>query len=206
MNEILLGSKGKVDFNKPLEMSEQEYKDFIELLGQLFDEEVIQEEPMNNLRKDRLGDKHFSREWTTLEYRLLYNTENTQKVAEKLGRSWMSVDMRRGQFLPDFTTWAQDNDYDLARDDIESLVDEYIEQKEIKKKERKRMRKAIRENKKAIEGEKKQINRIKEKLERKPTEKIRKQGEKAIEDREQSIQKLKQKNGQLEEELDKLRQ
>lgn len=201
---ILDGSKGKIDFEAPVEMTDQQYEDFIELLEDIFSEEAVAERTMEETRTDRLGDKHFSREWRAEEASLLYELGDTREIAEKLGRSWMSVDIKRGHFLPPFLDWVEDNDHDLMRDDIKELVEEYMEDKELRKQERKNIRKKIGNIESGIENKHSEIERIEEILERGQTEERQQKGEKLIQQAEEKIEELKERKQELQQELKEL--
>lgn len=201
---ILDGSKGKIDFQAPVEMTDQQYKDFIELLQDIFSEEAVAERTMDETRTDRLGDKHFSREWTNSERALLYELGDTREISNKLGRSWMSVDIQRGHFLPPFLDWIEDKNHDLMRDDIKKLVEEYMEDKELRKQERKNIRKKRKNIKSAIEDKHSEIERIQEILERGQTEEREHKGEKLIQQAEEKIEELKERKQELQQELEDL--
>jgi hypothetical protein len=201
---ILEGSKDKIDFSAPVEMTEQQYQEFIELLEEIFAEEAVQERTMEETRSDRLGDKHFSREWTASEASLLYELEDTRAIANKLGRSWMSVDIKRGHFLPPFLDWVDENEHDLMRDDIKNLVEEYMEDKELRKQERKNIRKKIRNIEKSISEKKDKIERVEGILERGQTESREEKGKKTISKAKEQIEKLEEKKEELEKNLEEL--
>jgi hypothetical protein len=202
---IFDGSKGKIDFKAPVEMTDQQYEDFIELLEDIFSKEAVAERTMEETRTDRLGDKHFAREWRSEEASLLYELGDTREIAEKLGRSWMSVDIKRGHFLPPFLDWAKDNNHNLMRDDIKELVEEYMEDKELRKQERKNIRKKIRNIESSIENKHSEIERIEEILERGQTEERQQKGEKLVQQAEEKIEELKERKQELEQELKQLK-
>lgn len=92
--KLLIGDKGNIDFDSPVVMDEHQRKKFIDFLKNMF--KVVKVEETDHLRIERIGDKFFTKEWTSEEYALLLELEDTNKVAEMLGRSWMSVDIKRG--------------------------------------------------------------------------------------------------------------
>lgn len=201
---ILEGSKGKIDFEAPVEMTDQQYQDFIELLETIFVEEAVQERTMEETRTDRLGDKHFAREWTAPEASLLYELEDTRAIANKLGRSWMSVDIKRGHFLPPFLDWVAENEHDLMRDDIKNLVEEYMEDKELRKQERKNIRKKIRNIESNIQKKRNEIDRVEDMLERGQPEEMEEKGKKTLQQAEEKIEQLEEKKEEFEKKLEEL--
>ena len=57
-----------------------------------------------------------------------------EKVCELLGRTWMSVDIKRGEFVPELMMWANSEGYSLTDGDSEGLIEEYLnDKKEIAK-------------------------------------------------------------------------
>ena len=48
-----------------------------------------------------MGDKLFSKEWSSKELAYIFKIdESNEEVTKKLGRTWMSVVMRRGILIP----------------------------------------------------------------------------------------------------------
>lgn len=137
--KILIGDKGHIDFDEPILMSPEQREKFIEMMKELFS--VIQLERTDKYRLDRLGDKIFARNWTTDELKYLLEIKDIDTICEGLGRSWMSVDIKRGDFIPLFMTWAHVKGYDIVHGDIKTLIEEFIEEKELEKQERREARK-----------------------------------------------------------------
>jgi len=160
--KILIGDKGHVDFDGPILMSEDEYKQFIRMMKSLY--AVVEIEKADDFRTERLGEKPFQKKWTEKELRFLLEIEDTDTVAEKLGRTWMSVDIMRGKYLPDFMMWVNEKGYDLVRDDIKILIEEYIKEKEKNKEElkqnRKRKKEELRLYKEKVNGLEKKLKAI----------------------------------------------
>ncbi|MFH1828719.1 MAG: hypothetical protein ABH824_05675 [Nanoarchaeota archaeon] len=127
--KILIGDKGNIDFESPVNMDKDQKEKFIEFLESMF--EVVKVQETDSFRDERIGDKFFMKAWALEEYQALLNIENTtDKVAEILGRSWMSVDIKRGGFIPDFLAWTSENKKDPLKDDIKKLIKEFMKEKE----------------------------------------------------------------------------
>lgn len=137
--KLRIGDKGNVDFDLPVAMTEDQKKKFIDFLRKMF--AVVKVEQTDSFRTERIGDKFFMKEWTSEEYAMLLELEDTNKVAEMLGRSWMSVDIKRGSFIPDFLAWTSQKGKDPLKDDVKELIKEFMKEKEqeiISKRERKK--------------------------------------------------------------------
>ena len=137
--KILIGDKGHIDFDEAILMTPEQREEFIEMMRNLFS--VIQLENTDKFRLERLGDKIFARNWTNDELKYLLDIKNLDTICEGLGRSWMSVDIKRGEFIHLFMTWAHEKGYDIIHGDIKSLIEKFIEDKELDKKERREAKK-----------------------------------------------------------------
>jgi hypothetical protein len=137
--KILMGDKGHIDFDEAILMTPEQREKFIEMMRNLFS--VIQLENTDKFRLERLGDKIFARNWTNEELKYLLEIKDLDTICEGLGRSWMSVDIKRGEFIPLFMTWAHEKGYDIVHGDIKSLIEKFIEDKELDKKERREAKK-----------------------------------------------------------------
>jgi hypothetical protein len=136
--KILLGDKGNIDFDAPVPMTKEQQDSFIELMKSLFDPDVVKIMKTNKFRVDRIGDHLFQREWTAGEIaKLLDVHSDTEEVSEKLGRTWMSVVIKRGEVIPDLIKWTNIKGYDLAKGDIRKIIEEYLqERKDLAKEKR----------------------------------------------------------------------
>ncbi len=130
-----------MDFDEPIKMTSRQRERFISFMKTLFS--VIKEERTNKIRTERMGDKIFMRKWDYDEYELLLEveTKDTEKVAEELGRTWMSVDIKRGSFVPEYLYWAEREGKDLLREDTKKLIKEFMKTKEDLKRKRSEIRK-----------------------------------------------------------------
>lgn len=137
--KILIGDKGHYDLDGPILMSSEQKQDFEKMMRSLFS--VIQIEQGEEPRVERLGDKIFARPWSLDELRCLLEIKDIDTVCKELGRSWMSVDIKRGDFMPDFMSWAYQNGRDIIQGDTRILIEEYIKDRELEKLERREERK-----------------------------------------------------------------
>jgi hypothetical protein len=137
--EILVGDVGHIDFNQPIKMSQEQFHKFSNFLKSIF--AIVKQDNTLHLRDERLGDKLFQMPWVNEEeYEMLLHVEDTNKISELLGRSWMSIDIKRGQFLPDFMSWAKERKLDIVKDNSKEMIKEFMKTKqdEIKSRQNKR--------------------------------------------------------------------
>ncbi len=166
--KVLVGNNGNVDLDGPMEMNKKQRKAFFEMMGSLF--AVVQQEKSNVVRFERLGNKMFLRAWEPEEYALLLEIEDTKKISERLGRSWMSVDIKRGEFFSNFMIWVQRKGKDILKDDVTGLIEEFLKEKENDKFLRKEKKKLDRQKRKQIKALEERIDNIRSPANRKRLE------------------------------------
>jgi hypothetical protein len=125
-----------VDFDGPIPMTESQQELFVKFMKTIFN--PVKKVETKTFRTDRIGDKIFSRGWDEDEIVMLFNTNMTlDQLCETLGRTWMSVDIKRGAVIPDLMRWTESKGYDLINGDIKKIIKEYlIDMKETMKKKR----------------------------------------------------------------------
>ncbi|MBI4181813.1 MAG: hypothetical protein HY520_02495 [Candidatus Aenigmarchaeota archaeon] len=139
--KLLIGDGNNIDFNDSIQMTQKQKQDFISFLSTQF--AVVEEEQYEHARHQRLGDKLFGRSWTQKEYEVLFDLKDTKKVSEMLGRTWMSVDIRRGFFMPTFLDWAREKNVDIINGEIKSLIQRFLKDKQHEIETRKFKKKQI---------------------------------------------------------------
>lgn len=134
--KILIGENWNVDFDAPIPMTKSQQELFVKFMKTIFN--PVKKVETDTFRTERIGDKIFLREWDEDEIVMLFNTNMTlNQLCESLGRTWMSVDIKRGAVIPDLMRWAESKGYDLINGDIKKIIKEYlIDMKEIVKKKR----------------------------------------------------------------------
>lgn len=138
--KLLVGDKGNVDFECPIQATQEQINqlnDFLKFdLGYLIEIELIDE-----FRTQRLGEKHFQSKWSRDELYYLFSLDDTWTIAKKLGRSWLSIDMKRSLYYRDFKNFALKNKLSLiGKKNIMKAIDKYIEQNDKLKEDRKQIR------------------------------------------------------------------
>lgn len=147
--KILVGDKGNIDFDGPIPMSSGRKKEFLMFMRSLFD--IVTEEEGEEFRSDRLGEKFFGRSWTSDELKILLEIEDTNRICERLGRSWLSVDIKRGEFMPEFMRWAHQKGCDIMKEDTKKLIEEFMAEREEEKSKRRLERMEKRNEPKELE-------------------------------------------------------
>lgn len=147
--KILIGDNNNVDFDFPVLMTDDQRTKFVDFLKTIFS--VVKVEETEEFRTERIGDKFFMREWTLEEYEVLLDTgKTTNEVAEMLGRTWMSADIKRGGFIPDFLAWTSQKGKDILKDDLKILIKEFMEERKNEILSRRERRKERRSKEKEI--------------------------------------------------------
>jgi len=135
--KILIGDKGNVDFDGAIPMTEHQQDSFIKFMKTIFN--PVSKVEKNNFRTERIGDKMFVRKWDDSdEIAILLDVNmELEKVCESLGRTWMSVNIKRGEIIPELMRWADLKGYNLINGNVKEIIEEYlIEKKEIAKEKR----------------------------------------------------------------------
>jgi len=153
--KILQGDKGHIDFAGSVEMTLEQKDKFINFLKSIF--AVVKSKEVDDFRDERLGSKFFFQGWEPEEFTLLLDMDlTTEELAAKLGRTWMSVDIKRGWFISEYLEWASSKEKNPYENTGE-LVKQFLKEKED-------LIVAKREKKKKLNEDKKRIEELKEQL------------------------------------------
>tara|TARA_Y100000310_G_scaffold343193_1_gene449731 strand:+ start:2085 stop:2483 length:399 start_codon:yes stop_codon:yes gene_type:complete len=115
-----------IDFEAPIQMDEDQFNKFIDFMKDLLEGNV----EVNNIpeKHKEIGDvQRESRNWTSEEFFLLLSPLSNEELQKKLNRSNMSVVMMRGNFVPEFMSWARKKGYDSERI-TETVVKQFMEE------------------------------------------------------------------------------
>ena len=86
--------------NEVLVSVEHFQNQFINFLETIFN--PVQKIKNDSFRTERLGDKYFQRRWDVDEIAILIDVNTTlERACELLERKFMSVNIKRGEFIPD---------------------------------------------------------------------------------------------------------
>jgi len=140
--KIFVGDNGNIDFDGPIQATDKQIENLIDFFKFLYRSEVVEVDTENDFRSERIGEKLFQNTWSVAEYAALLDLDkDTEELSEELGRTWMSVDIQRGQWIPRFQTWAKRNNKNFVKGDMKKIVKEFIDyldrQKLLKKEQRK---------------------------------------------------------------------
>jgi hypothetical protein len=130
--KILRGNNLNVDFQNPINLDKEQQEKFISFLKTLFYDVELQDTKCNI--RSRMGEKLFSKEWSSKELALIFKIDEiNDEVTKKLGRTWMSVVMRRGLLIPMILQYASKKNVDIYQVNIEKLIEDFLnENEEIK--------------------------------------------------------------------------
>tara|TARA_Y100000310_G_scaffold343193_1_gene449732 strand:+ start:2480 stop:3067 length:588 start_codon:yes stop_codon:yes gene_type:complete len=192
---ILRGDNQNVDLKVPLELNEEKLERFLDYFKNNF--YFVETIETKNSRIERMGEKLFMREWSSEEEALLFDvTIDTTYMAKMLGRTWMSVDIRRGHVVPEILNFAKKKGVDIYKVNIKELIEEYREEYKDKLLERKKERKERNEKQKR---DLIQLERLKEEV-----PKLKKLSEQGILMNEGELKKKEDELNELELNLAKI--
>ncbi len=162
MVTIMIGDRQNVDFDAPVELTPQQKEEFVSLLKSIFD--VVEEVTSDEVRLDRLGDKNFSKGLSESELESLLSDSTTEELTQKLGRSWMSVDIKRGWFVQYFLEWLGKKKLTMTKQNLRSLVSQFLKEREEAQKSAREVRRQQRLNKREkiedLEAKVKQLRKL----------------------------------------------
>ena len=100
-----------LDFEAPIQMTEEQRKKFIRFMKNLFDDVKV----VNVIEKTKeMGDRQVKpKKWIPEELSLLLTPTSNKGLTTKLKRTEMSIKMMRGSFVPEFLVWAKKKGYSL---------------------------------------------------------------------------------------------
>lgn len=116
-----------LDFEAPVYMDEDYFKRFCDFLHELTGEKI---EVIYVKEKERWvgeSEKH-PVDWKPEELLLLLSPMSNEELEVRLKRSGMSVLMKRGQFVPEFSNWAKKKGYKIEQITA-TIIKQYLEEK-----------------------------------------------------------------------------
>lgn len=118
-------SQTHVDFEAPIQMTDEQSKIFIEFFKDTFKDVDIDE--VIEARRPPLGSGEPHIRWTVDDYLALLKPGDNIEIANEIGRGDMSIRMQRGNFIPDFLSWMKRKGY--SEPYTREMIEEYIEEK-----------------------------------------------------------------------------
>ncbi|MCA9459402.1 MAG: hypothetical protein KC550_02525 [Nanoarchaeota archaeon] len=135
--KLLIGNKGNIDFDGQIEATQEQIDKLIDFLKFEMDY-LIEVETVNEFRDNRIGDKHFQSKWTRNELYHLLMVEDISVTSRKLGRSWLSVDMKKSIYYRDFRNFVLKNKLNInGKKNIMKAINLFEEQNDNFKQQRK---------------------------------------------------------------------
>ncbi|MFH0714497.1 MAG: hypothetical protein V1847_01645 [Candidatus Diapherotrites archaeon] len=102
--KILIGEKGEVDFDAPVNMSKEQFDRFVEFFKDLnFEVEVEKRVDVEKVQGER---ERNPKKWTLDDYLVLITPMPLEEKKKKLGRSSMGIWMKMAEIIPKFSSWA----------------------------------------------------------------------------------------------------
>lgn len=123
----IFASKTHTDLEAPIQMTEIQLEKFIECMQKMFPyigvDYGIRE--ASKVMPDYRDRPHIK--WSIDDYLTLLEPKSNEEIEEKLGRTEMSVKMKRGAFVPDFYSWMSSMGY--ISPITKEMVEEFLEEK-----------------------------------------------------------------------------
>jgi hypothetical protein len=121
---VLVYDTGRIDLEAPIWMSVEQREEFIQFFRERLQDVKLKdvEEPDREFRR-RVTE---SKPWSVDEYLTLLTSATNEKIAGELGRSDMSVIMKRGEFPAAFYAWLKRKRYSTPA--TREMVQEYLEE------------------------------------------------------------------------------
>jgi len=139
--KILKGNKGNVDFEHSLQLDALQKERLLNFLRDMF--YYVEEKEVKEFRDERIGQKKFSREWEDEEFEVLFRPdEDNETVGRKLGRSWMSIEMKRvvSDYPAIVMNYAEKKNINVYEVDIKEMVKEFVRDHKEKLESKKKIR------------------------------------------------------------------
>jgi len=121
--KILVYADKFVDFAVPVYMKDKRFEEFIDLMNTIFPGNIEIKKISEPDRFKQVREYKKTKKWSAEDYLVLLEISDNGVAAQKLGRSEMAVQMKRGEFVPSFNKWAQAH----GRTPDKQAVQEYLE-------------------------------------------------------------------------------
>lgn len=123
--KVFFSSRGFVDFEAPVHMSDSQLDRFIAFMQEMFPGR-IEVRDVDEKTKEGGPTESKIKDWGLNELHLLVGSGSNEHIGKKLDRTIMSVKMKRGNFVPSFMVWAKRNGCSLPprKEDLKRFVEE----------------------------------------------------------------------------------
>ena len=145
--KVLCSEKGKVDFDEPIISDDKKSQELIKWFKNNFRENCVEIVEKDEIRTVRLGESdkiRWAKKWSRHERAALCDMyKSTDQIAEELGRTWMSVNPKRGKYIGDSLMYAARKNIKLTKQNILEYIQEYLDYRENIKREQREQKKAL---------------------------------------------------------------
>jgi hypothetical protein len=123
----IFASKTHIDLEAPIQMTKMQQEKFIEFLQKMFPDISVVYDFLeaSKTMPDDMERTHIA--WTIDDYLTLLEPKSNEDIEEKLGRTEMSVKMKRGAFVPDFYSWMSSKGYTPPM--TKEIVEEFLKER-----------------------------------------------------------------------------
>jgi hypothetical protein len=145
--KVRYSEKGNVDFDEPIISDDKQSEELIKWFKNNFRENCVEIVEKDKIRTVRLGESdkvRWAKKWSRHERAALCDIyKSTDQIAEELGRTWMSVNPKRGKYIGDFLMYTSRKNIELTKENILEYIQEYLDYKENIKREQREQKKAL---------------------------------------------------------------
>ena len=119
-------SETHLDLEAPINMSDIQQEKFIEFMDKICPEISVTNVREISKRKPVIIEPSGSEKWTVDDYFAILGAKSNNELGNELGRTEMSVKMKRGIFVPDFYSWINSMGYiaPITKEMVEEFLNE----------------------------------------------------------------------------------
>ena len=119
-------SKTHLDLEVPINMTDIQQEKFIEFMEKICPEIDVTNVREMSKKKPVIGPKEPPNKWTVDDYFAILGAESNFELGNELGRTEMSVKMKRGNFVLDLYSWINSMGYiaPITKEMVEEFLNE----------------------------------------------------------------------------------
>jgi hypothetical protein len=156
--KLLIGDRDFIDFDSPIEVTNEQKKKLITFFKSFFESSIIEEDSVDTFRDWRIGErKIYFRKWSPQEYALLLKCDTLFEAVQRLGRPAMSTVVQDGVWRPKYLAWCNEKNKNPFGNDMIQTIKEFMKDKENELKERRKSRTEVRRKQKEIDSLKEEL-------------------------------------------------
>jgi len=163
--EIIVGSRGNIDFKKAIYVSEDRLNKLLNLLNSLFyPVNIVDVENFKERNRVNSINSRYKRLFHKEEYEFLLNSSSIQEAAEKLGIPNMRAITKMEKVISEFMKWCKRQGKDISSMTDPDSIKRFAEDLEIIHKDAKRYKEMTKEENNKIRNKLKRIDKIIKKI------------------------------------------